>query len=1147
MQEFIDFPLNQREAAGHLLPQASQGTKGLGFASGVLQRLGGEGTEALDDLSVVGQSRVAAESQLVAFGEVIGEEEDAGGITLLERGLQWLAVVGHGAGNRAWQFLGFGKDPASLLMIAPERSLLRGVEIKISFQAEAKQPAVDLGVKGRKDDFADIMKQTGGIRMDEIRQIEHLGEVFGEKAAGKGVAPEVAEVKPGGYLVQFLDRSEGLGHEADAIQAEEHHGVHDVGDFALYAKEGGIDHPENFGVQAGVAANENAQFGQIGMLVSGGQLKALGDRLEDGDVSHAGNPLPDLSVIEGGDLSNPLPFGAGDRPGRSRLIGEGFIQDVFQGFQIVAPICFRGNHRWSIGEGWAGLFLHPHHFRRWDFLRRFRWFSALLSEDSQEKPPDWKAQQWAIAHGGLSVQLWPASSTRIFTGLLRIAGGPFSLRIVVSLSHLFKFHMIRLKIILIPLGLLGLFLLTGLVYFLGVHLPRKAADEAYQTGQAALQRGDLEAALAAFEETFRRMPAHPEAGWLLYDQVAPVDPDRGRAILAVLEDKGLSRQEVLARRIQEQLRAGDLEAARSLLPELEVEMPWAFEASYARLLLLFLEGRQEAVLKEFSDLINLYPEERKLQLLHGRVLLASDRLTNRVRGKRILLDLLDRGDFASLEASLLLSTQSETPLFENDMVTIGGHLQHHPFLEPGLARLGTPLIRGLALRYYASTPDLAFRLSQILEKRPDAGPKDRLLWLEMAQEQGNPDLVQSQVAALGAKDKPLPDELLILARQRFLEGDGMAALGYLERLLEAEPGSEGALRLLVRMLSADEGTYGDALRLALCQPVLDHPAADAQLVFNAAQLSIRLDPVSREKVLSRVFNRYSVEAPVPLGLWLLGVGEADLALDLVPPTQALSDAGSFVVRFTALLESAQFGPARELLEAAHGLLSPLQLRLAQARLSLAEGNAGEAKLALRTALETMGSAPEDKGNLFAMARLAGDLQDTVLRRQILDRAQAGGLVFPTALALDYLGQLLDDKDFEAAKRFTAYCRNLEPQNPVFINNDSYLQILEEKNLETCVEDMRALVDAHPRVPVFRITLALAELLGGYPEVAMASLEQDEQSLEFDDLRSKFIFVLVLAGNGKNSLARSMADSIDTAALMPIEVALLNRLLISGNF
>jgi len=683
-------------------------------------------------------------------------------------------------------------------------------------------------------------------------------------------------------------------------------------------------------------------------------------------------------------------------------------------------------------------------------------------------------------------------------------------------------------------------LVAGSAFFFLKYRPEQEAAEAFRQAKVLLAENRLEEAVTELERAVSKNPRHPKAGLVLFDLIYTMDPERAGALLADLEQAASSPEDLISRKVLMALEEGNPGRAKVLSEVLNTIEDLGHDGHYARLLLTVSEeGIDEAVYRRLQELRARYPESREFQYLESRVeLLRSDPMAA-VKAKVGLLNLLDSVDAISLRAALTLSLQRDLPMFAEDWRRVVDHFQQHPFLDPVLRRLDLPELRRLSERFVGLRPSLAFRFTSELVSRPDAEHRDRLGHFDLALTLGKDDRLADTVEAFQARANPDPSTLLALARYTFSKGRQEDGMEYLRRVQKDFPDHRGFLRVLLELSGESGKSLETGARLQVADWLFEHPEAKVRHRLRALEIKIEEDPSGRGQVLEGAMAAFSRSAPIQLGQWLNRMGEAERVLAFLGSEEALGDPTAFFIRLEALLRSGRLNEARDFLDEEASTLSSYQRELARLQLAISLDNEESAGEHLANAIE-LADGEEDLRSYFVLAEFARRIEAVELVKAAYERAYLRQAVFPVQAAMNYLNLLLREDALEEAEEFAAYNRNRVPGNPIFINNDCYLQILRESSLEDCIEEMERIVTAYPDVPNYRGTLALAQLLAGYPASALDTLREGDYSFDSGNNHAQLIFAMVHAANGEATLARTVAERLNREQLNRRELALLER-------
>lgn len=702
----------------------------------------------------------------------------------------------------------------------------------------------------------------------------------------------------------------------------------------------------------------------------------------------------------------------------------------------------------------------------------------------------------------------------------------------------------NLKIV-VPVFLLVLLVAVGGIGYFFYYEPREESKEAYVEAMVALKESRLSEAISRLERSFAKWPGHGEAGFALFDLIAYTEPERAEALLLKLEQHPFPRERLISRKIELAMDAEALGKAQTLESVLNSLEDIGVEGEYAQLLIsLSQEGFTRETLQRLQLLRSKYPENRDLRYLEARIDLLREDPVALVRTKVNLFELLDRVDSISLRACILLVLQEQIPLFAEDRARIVEHLKNHPLLEGGLDRQSSEILRAMVGRLLNADRELAFTLTGELVSREDAEMADRLAHIEVAQALGRSAEVAEMMNALEAERERSPEATLLLAKQAILEEEVETAMAYLEEIHEAAPNNSPFLRYCITLLSQDPSVLSEDRRAVVAQWIFEHSEAPFIPRLLALQEQINLDPAQKEVLLDLAVETFGETQTVELARWLLQNEARERVLDLISESEALEDRELLAIRLDTLLNENRNEEALELLEKGAERLGAFDFALSKVQIH----NRMEApEKALEALREAMDLAPlqENPRVYFLLADLAELLEENDLQIQAYTAAYEGKVGFPPLPAVKYLSHLLENGQFERATEFAVYCRNRSPNNPIFINNDCYLQIIQENNLEACVDDMEALVEANPQVPQYRGTLALGQLLAGYPESALETLESEDVEFSLDQTQAQLVYAMVQAANGQEALAENLIRSINREALNPAEAALLEQYFPSG--
>lgn len=682
--------------------------------------------------------------------------------------------------------------------------------------------------------------------------------------------------------------------------------------------------------------------------------------------------------------------------------------------------------------------------------------------------------------------------------------------------------------------LLGILIMVG--FFSGLIYLKEKENQRYEkdlkSARAALEEGRLVEATDDLAGLVEADKDRTDAAMALYDAIVYFDRNRARQLLNVLEERGLEGEKLLYRRMHLLILENNADAVGLLAPEIRALQPRDWEGAMTQILLNFFEGNYEKGMLQLRDLSEAFPDNRYLRFLTGEFLSVQETLMNRIMAKGRLMDLLQRPDEFSFRAAILLSLRDNLPLFPSDRRVVARHLEEHPFLDQGLARLEIALLRRLSDRLAEVNPPLAFYVGSTLVRRPDATLQDQLIHLYTGQLAGELEAVQLTVDSLLQKPDHEQTEAVVLARQLAISGRYAEARQLLEKLLAREPDSPAAFEIMGWLAANHLSSMPDETKAWLAEALQVHPRVSPPIWLRANGTLMELRPADRDSLIRAAVRRYGSTEPLLLCRWLLEIGQPEQALELLPEGRYLAATDAFLIHYDALLALQRYSAARALLEMDNLPLQDWERDLLLARVYLLSENPEACAALIEELINTLPA--NARGNLFNLAEMAGSIGSRDLQQKAYARALATGSPFPLPHAMAYLGMLLELQDLDTSLRFAAYCRNLAPDNLLFINNHAYMQLLAGREVEDCIADMREVVEADPDFREFRLTLAMAELLGGYPGQARETLGAIGEFSNVTDPRSRLSIALVLAGSGELEAARVILADIDTASLLQAE-------------
>lgn len=688
-----------------------------------------------------------------------------------------------------------------------------------------------------------------------------------------------------------------------------------------------------------------------------------------------------------------------------------------------------------------------------------------------------------------------------------------------------------LFLILLPLSLSAL----ALGYYGFAIVPGERAEAILREARSSIAGNQLEPARAQLAKAMQYRQTRTRAALQLFDLLFLSQPERAREILEGVQETEGKTVDVIAREVA--LSGGKLEPETLRKVKEVLEKDSQFMSLYALLLIHIQQNAGDKSGQILSDLRQDFAGQTLSVLVTGQVLLMQQGSLDRVAGKQQLMSLLTPPSEAAFSAALSLLKAPGAVLFPADRRDIGQALLAHPWLEETVGNLSSGNLEVLVSALAADAPRAAFRFSEARLLRPETAARHRILHLELASRLNLQEPVADLVEDMRQMPGLSPEEALTLVRFSFETGRYEAGLQGLQTVLRAHPGDPSSFRLLALYSSDRAERLPLETRIQVLKFLADHSLASPEAALSAFNSLISQDPGERSRYLDQAVERFRESHPVLLAEWLNVNNAYAETLEVVPDAMARSDPAAFSARMDALVGERMIEPARALASSAAEMLDPTARSLTMARIHHMDGEKALAEDALKKAVQS--SIDEEQANLLiSLGMIAAELAYRDLQQLAFDHAFHLGAVFPDRAAVTYLRQLLSSNRIAAAEEFSAYCRSLSPDNPLHVNNDCYVQIIQQKNIPESVAAMQAVVTQNPGINVYRGTLALAHLLNDEPRTALNVLEQRQTQANPQSSQQTMILALILAGNDQTGLAENMVAELDQDQLNASEIELL---------
>lgn len=483
-------------------------------------------------------------------------------------------------------------------------------------------------------------------------------------------------------------------------------------------------------------------------------------------------------------------------------------------------------------------------------------------------------------------------------------------------------------------------------------------------------------------------------------------------------------------------------------------------------------------------------------------------------------------------------------------------------------------LRMLADMYEGSGAAETLAYRRALAENADASPQDRAAYLRTALRSGRLDLADEFLAKIGIAGRADPEVAAIAAdllrlrgepdKARQLESESAATaksgqegkaslLQARGRLESADPAERASARAdLFRLAKTKEPEGRDALRLIaatadrteketeeLVRLLEADPKATAGDRLLAKSLLLEIHPDWRGAVLEEVKKLYTggtEEERLALAEFLLRYGDPEGVLAL----PAIRKGRPFLLRLDALARLGRWTTIRgELNQASEekDALDPFFVEVFQARVSQELRELSMADLRWKQAMAKAAGNPQKMEFLANFAEKSGNLA-------MASEAYRSMVKFPATAVPGYLGLIrVAEKraDTRQLRDIMAELVRQLPQDPAPKNDLAYLNLLFNEKVDDSLQTAQELVAALPERGAYRTTLALAYLRKNQAPEALAVYETMNLNWSTALPGWQAVRAAVLAANGRDAEARSLALSINWDRLKPQERDLVRAL------
>lgn len=689
------------------------------------------------------------------------------------------------------------------------------------------------------------------------------------------------------------------------------------------------------------------------------------------------------------------------------------------------------------------------------------------------------------------------------------------------------------------IGVLGLVGLSFSVYLLlGSN---RAISAVYDTGLEKLEAGDLESARLAFERALARSENKAPAAYQLALLEARSDPAKALPLIRRAIDEGQPTGPMIARMGKISLAAGEIPLTEELATLLQSVDPSNPEILPLRGGLAIAQHRFGDAISLFEELLSSGSATGDVKLTLGRLLAESDNLMDQTRAKVIIMDAASGDDIAAKNALLFIVASGKVKMEARDWRQLFAIGMQKGFLEWPSIKENLPFMRRLmvlAARYdHSITGDIANKRAI----HPDAETVDFVDAAMVAQRVRNLRRAKMLLDAVPEAEQQSIGVRMLRANQLILEGRPDAGMVELEQVMIDDPDNQAALPLLRDLAAAPEGMLSVQEQILVLRLLINHPYSSLNDRFNAFESILKLRPLGVAEVMEEVRSTIGQKAPRQTASWFLDRGTPRYVLELITPEMANSDAGLFELRLIALLRMGNTEEAEAMIQVRPASLPSVMVITSRLRLAVARGEVDQAR-----ELWNQAFAMSDSQGLLsfypilANMALEFDSAELALRGFQLAFERGSEMSEKDWLRFTELGGA--SKSLVGQRAIAEAAVRAYPENPVFINNEAYLQLLSGINARQNLVRMEELVDEHPGIDSFRVTLALAYLKNDRATMAVRTMERIEMNWTPAGASAQVIYLAALAEGDRRGMAENFARNVDTSNLLPEEYELIASLL-----
>lgn len=476
------------------------------------------------------------------------------------------------------------------------------------------------------------------------------------------------------------------------------------------------------------------------------------------------------------------------------------------------------------------------------------------------------------------------------------------------------------------------------------------------------------------------------------------------------------------------------------------------------------------------------------------------------------------------------------------------------------------VVRALAEIYSMADPAQALSFWEEALAMSDGAAEDRLKLVEAALATGRYDLVEEHLPVLEREIPGNADFMLLKARFLASRKKFDEALQVVRKLIQLEEVPDSAHFLFVQLsqLTGNDEVRREGIKYLwklaerkdnlgllalrnlanlpdkdpdsldeLIRRLEKHPLASNEDYLILLDLKLTLPGADADRLIQETRARLDLEEneeKVVIGRWLNRNRLYSQTLSLIDRITAVRRQDLFLIYMDALAALKKWDEIGKVLDLNNLPVEDSIMHVFKMRYFIATGEERRAEIEWNTAVLDAG---RDQKMLWYLVNYASRLGYVDFKRSALEELTG----IPASMRQAYeelltLEQSVGDThhSLEVIERMA----EIYPNDPAVINDQAYLNLLLDRNVEESLRQAEKMVKANPHYLAHRVTLVLAYYRAGNPQAALSLFK--DLPLEWAKIpaRWKPVLAAVLKANGNDVQANQMLEGVDLSQLLPEE-------------